>query len=348
MNSLPPEARKLIFGFLRPPDPALLMVRAVCRAWRDAVPWGDLMMGVSRETAEWLIGGKEVEWTLIMDSDAFRAEGYGFMSISTPGIYLSSEGKGACVKVGCVEYNVFAGRRSILMEFIDNANKDSSFHFFATDGLLVNACAWMNHVFVLNVEGKIYKVDVPESKEQTFQLFDNIEKHVWKQRTLAVPMTGQVEVSFRNLNKFMTSDGSSFWFLSENSELLHMPSGGCEFARVATDVRDFAIVDDSVLYAQGETLKLLNVNASKFTTKVWQQMRGYHFGNVGYFPEFKCILLNVFDDSSYRRTIIRKGAPFLLPSGKPEACVSDEEISVLETRLSIAERKLAKEEAALL
>ena len=73
MDDLPPEVLAHIIACLRPPDPALLRLRAVGRKWWRAVPL-EQIIGIKKETARWLLGGNVVEWDAEMNSSVVRVK----------------------------------------------------------------------------------------------------------------------------------------------------------------------------------------------------------------------------------------------------------------------------------
>ena len=269
MNRLPPEARKLIFGFLRPPDPALLRVRAVCRAWRDAVPFEELI-GVKRETAEWLLGGKEVEWDeRQMNSADFAVKNHWYpFTVKLPGTWFYHMWSRCHVDVGLIRYEMSDLSETLTVWKLHpesfQVEARTSSHDSSYEDSCLGCCQWKQTFFVITRSGGLLKLNPSESVEQTVERFYKMTDVVYKQ--LRQPFVALIPslMSF-----FSTTDGENFWMLNTHRQLLLMEDGRDDLQIMAEDA-DFAqLIDSCVAYLNLSDgyLKLMHKKATVLDRK---------------------------------------------------------------------------------
>lgn len=333
MNDLPPEVLAHIIACLRPPDPALLRLRAVGRKWWRAVPFGDLV-GIKKETAEWLLGGKVVEWSTDMNSHALTV----FKQVNSIGIHV--QGKDilkpdyCVVKVGTCCYIITkynGGSLNVMKEDARGVLGKATRFAFPEPALYRCCCHLGNTVFFLTAN-RILKMDIEDSSDATIESFNKIHGNVWMQ------LEHPFEMSHYMPEDFSTCDGKNFWVLTWSGSLSLVEKATRVQRIAAENVKSHFLVDNGVVYLQENVIKVLSLKGSILFSVIVEGL-----SNVTKFcvvPNLSCIWVVTGDTS-----VQRKGGPFLLPSGEPMECVSGGSLVTLGTKLAIAERKVVRRNA---
>lgn len=303
MDDLPPEVLAHIIACLRPPDPALLRLRAVCKKWWKAVPFGDLV-GIKKETAEWLLGGKVVEWDeQKMNSPSFTVlnHWHPFMVALSNTCYYR-QFNDHTVDVGSIRYGIDYFSGGLVVWKTDSAADGRpeiiSTHMFPFGERFLACCQWCSTFFILTRAGRLFKLKPTESIDETVELFNAIDNSEHKQ------LQPQFVESIQSLMFFFsTCDGKNFWLHNSSADLLLMEEGRNDVQVMAKEVDNAQIIDSSIVYQTREEIKILHWKSTVFST---------HTGikNIFQFcvmPSLKCVWLNTRDGRT-----LRKGAPFLL------------------------------------
>ena len=334
MNDLPPEVLAHIIACLRPPDPALLRLRAVCKKWWRAVPL-EQIIGVKKETAQWLLDGKVVKWDAGMNSNVVTVEQHKTpMEIDVDGHDIMMHvGSCACaMQVGECRYLIraYSGDMEILKKEGEHYETVVSCSF-PEASMFLRCCQCGPAIYFLTSD-VILKLEITGSWEADVEAFKAISEKVWMQLKTPIHRLALM------IEHFSTINGKDFWVLKRSGALIFVRGETMDWEIVARRVSSYFHVDDGVVYLQEGVIKIMTVKGTIFSVVVG--------GLTNVSKLCVCCSLSCIWAVTEEMGVVRKGAPFLLPADEAINCDGLESVTKVKARLQLCERKLQRSEAA--
>ena len=204
------------------------------------MPWDDIM-GVKRETAEWLLGGVErnevakQEWSKYVNTFKTRSQylfGGPLYVIANRSLYLfDDDGK-------------------FLRCEVHTSGMEDMFSILPTEKIL-GWCAQGHSFFVIEDTGKMFKLAIGDTSADVRMRFNEALKVVWRQ-------FAPEQLQGARVAQFQTTDGNIFWFLTQQGSLYCLQSETGYMQEVLCNVRYMSQIDNSIVCLHGTCVKLIS------------------------------------------------------------------------------------------
>jgi hypothetical protein len=292
-----------------PPDPTVLALRAACKRFHKLIPLED-MLAISRDTAEWLLDGKPVIWTEMMNTYEMDCSfSLNNISIRLQGVLLNPMNHPMSLKNGGhVYFNPVPYDGIHMMRVKSHGINCSPTIVEVKTPNVVASCTLFRNQYFLLANGTVTKTWVSSSDKRSAQRFKEMTTRHQKQIT--IPDRSNNDLGYPKYSKMLTSDGRVFWLknMAGDLDVIHW-QGPNEMIQVAASVKDFQLINNAAVFLTAEGnlrivhLKIKDNTVAHFTSRIFiTSVSHFHI-----FPSLK----SLWTVSSYQH-LIRHGKPFII------------------------------------